>query len=837
MTGAACKKGHYMRTALLLGVALTTLVPIVPTVVRAQETSDVEKDRGSDIIVTARRVEERLQDVPISITAFSQTQLDDRNIVSAGDLAVYTPSLSSNSRYGAEKTSFGIRGFNQDNGTAPSVGVYFADVPALRAQGGTTTANGTGPGAFFDLANVQVLKGPQGTLFGRNTNGGAVLLVPQKPTKQLEGYVEGSLGNYDMQRVQAVLNVPITEGLRVRLGIDRQKRDGYMTNVSGVGPKHFNDMDYGAARISVVADLAPNLETYFIGVYNKSSNNGVLPRVFACNRAQGATTPVVKLACNQADRSLARDFYTGENSVPAPYQHVESFQFLNTTTWQPTDTLTIKNIASYGEYRESLRATVYGENLLIASGPDAGLNALRVLSNPYPGRRNVAQSTFTEELQFQGTAFADRMTWQAGAYFEASDPLGFSGVLTGNTALCTNDDPYYGCRTFTPAANAAVSSSSLTSVNWKYRYQDYGIYAQSTYKLTDKVSLTAGLRYTWDYYQITTRAVNFSPFPPAAVPARGFCADAFVFGPRGSATNPGGWTEDQCQTYQRSHSDAPTWLVNLDYKPIEDILLYAKYARGYRQGQMRAAGYGRQAHGPEKVDNYEIGLKTSWRGALRGTLNIAAFYNDFSDQQITAAGTFRNLGTQASVIVNAGKSRIAGVEVDASLSPFRGMTIDFGYAYLDTKVTSLVTPPADVVFSSFRLAGALEGYPLTYAPKNKFTITANYTLPLDDSIGKISAGVTFTHSDSQYATFTDTTPAIIEALGRDPGLLPALDLLNLNLNWRSVAQLPVDLALFATNVTKQKYNTSTFGGYPSFGLEAGSVGEPRMYGLRLKYRF
>src|SRR5690606_38159470 len=119
------------------------------------------------------------------------------------------------------KASFAIRGFVQDFQTAPSVGVYFADVVAPRASSTTPSGNGVGVGHLFDLQNVQVLKGPQGTLFGRNTTGGAVLLVPNKPTGELEGYVEGSLGNHDMWRLQGVLNLPLADTFKVRFDVDR----------------------------------------------------------------------------------------------------------------------------------------------------------------------------------------------------------------------------------------------------------------------------------------------------------------------------------------------------------------------------------------------------------------------------------------------------------------------------------------------------------------------------------------------------------------------------------------------------------------------------------------
>src|ERR1700741_3647076 len=221
---------RYWKAALSTG---TTLVIGIAIPAYAQSQSDAANSSSAgDIVVTARRMEERLQDVPISVTVFNQQQISNRNIVNPADLSTYTPSLSANRQYGTEKSSFSIRGFVQELGTQPSVAVYFADVVAPRAQGPTTSGSGTMPGTLFDLQNVQVLKGPQGTLFGRNTTGGAVLFVPQKPTDKLEGYIEGSIGNYDMLRAQGVINLPLADTFKVRLGFDRMTRDGYLHNKS-----------------------------------------------------------------------------------------------------------------------------------------------------------------------------------------------------------------------------------------------------------------------------------------------------------------------------------------------------------------------------------------------------------------------------------------------------------------------------------------------------------------------------------------------------------------------------------------------------------------------------
>ena len=316
------------KARLLIGAALVSALPT-----GAALAQDAGGDGPGDIVVTARRVEERLQDVPISITVYNQQAIADRNIVTASDLGTYTPSLSVNQKYGPEKSTFSIRGFNQDANTSPTVGVYFADVVGVRAQGGTTSGNTVGAGAFTDLQNVQVLKGPQGTLFGRNTTGGAVLLVPNRPTDRLEGWVEGQVGNYDMRRGQAVLNVPLAETFKVRLGVDRMKRDGYLRNHSGIGPDRLADTDFIAARLGIVADLTPDLENYTIFSYSNSKNNNIALRVVGCNNGQFASegypaSPFASFCNRQLARQDARGdgWWDVENTEPNPRTHNRTWQ-------------------------------------------------------------------------------------------------------------------------------------------------------------------------------------------------------------------------------------------------------------------------------------------------------------------------------------------------------------------------------------------------------------------------------------------------------------------------------------------------------------------------------
>jgi iron complex outermembrane receptor protein len=828
-----------LRTSLILATAMSA-VWAAPAF--AQGNEPAASDDSSAIIVTARRTEERLQDVPISITVFNQQQLSDRNVTNAGDLGKYTPSLTTNSRFGNENSFFSLRGFTQEIQNSPTVGVYFAEVIAPRAAGGTTGGNGAGPGSFFDLQNVQVLKGPQGTLFGRNTTGGAVLLVPQKPTRDFEGYVEGSIGNYDLRRIQAVINVPLADSFRVRLGVDRNLRDGYVHNVSNIGPRAYNDTDYLAVRLSMVGDLTPNLENYTIFSYTHSDTNGYLPKIInqdnasrdpctnAAVRAAFPTVCPVDLRAAQI-AATANDFWSVSGGRSDAMLWIEQWQVINTTTWLASDELTVKNIISYAEYRQRTRADIFGENGF-QSGATVGYHPAG--ANNVPGTNNVGQSTFTEELQFQGKP-NDHLNYQFGGYLEIADPLdGFQTTIGASGIACT-DIVGQRCADITGRGFEQKSQS-------KYHFRNLGLYAQGTWNFAPTLSLTAGIRYTSDEQSGLGEVLKYF-FPAGATPSAPIAVGCSQ--PTGVVT---GGTSAQimadptrCDFYRRVSSSRPTWLVDLDWKPTGNVLLYAKYARGYRQGGVNVTSYGLETWGPEKLDLYEIGAKTSFEGAIRGTFNIAAFYNDFASQQIainTLPCTLVPVAQQppscvgapavsaAQGIASGATSSIKGIEVDASINPFTGFRVDVGYAYLKTKLKSF--PDLSNVPAGFAqlFPAAILGGPLATTPENKVTVTGSYMLPLPTNIGKITLSATYTYQGSMLGN-TSSLPA--------HQTIEPENLLNMNLNWSNVAGAPLDLSLFVTNLTDEKFYTYYIGS--SFGWEAGMLNEPRMYGVRLRFHW
>ena len=856
-----------LKTSLMLSVAATGFgMAALPSAAVAAE--------GEDNVITViglQRTEQNAQDVAISVTVFNQEQLTQRNIAVATDLATYTPSLSVNERYGPEKASFSLRGFNQDQSTAPTVGVYFAEVVGVRAQGGTTSGNTVGAGAFMDLENVQVLKGPQGTLFGRNTTGGAILLTPRKPTDELEGYIEGTYGNYDQIRVQGAVNLPLSDTFKVRIAAETNKRDGYMKNVSGIGPKDYNDRNYFAGRITLLAELTPTLTNTTIFHYSRSNTNGYAARIVGCDdgtfpgsriTVNVGTGGVIAASClDQLDRQNARgdNLYTVESANQNPFLKLTQWQIINTTNWEASDTITIKNIMSYGEFKEYANFDLYSSNFT-TSARNGGFNPSTVspfLPNinlpagiPYqyivldtagPGIGNSAESTFTEELQIQINSADGKFSGVVGGYLEFARPMGFNG---GRTGIYLNCDRPQQLTCQNPLFFGSISESST-----KLAFDNHGVFAQGTYNFTDALALTAGIRYTMDKISgltqgtrasITTRPGSF-PDPLTGVSILRSCTDSFRHS--GVAVQ-----EDRsvCNTRLINKSNKPTWLINLDYKITPDMLAYAKYARGYRQGGINFTNPGVELWGPESLDSYEIGLKTSFRGAVNGWFNIAGFYNSLKDLQVFAGLVSDTPGVAGgAAILNAGKAESYGIEIDTSLSFFdNAFRIDGGYTYLYTKVKSVEAGATKGDGS--RLGTLLIGTPFgavtptvspgssfTLSPKHKLTLTATYTLPLDESVGKVSFAATLVHTSKQISN--GSVPSTIN--GIPLGSIPAYDLVNLNLDWKGIAGSPVDAAFFVTNLTKKVYPVNTGGGWNSSGIGDWLLGVPRMYGMRLRINF
>jgi iron complex outermembrane receptor protein len=801
--------GTTLIAAIVAGLGLSQLASGQAAPAQPAEASDQDL---SEIVVTARRVEERAQDVPISMTVFSQQALSDRNIVTTTDLAAATPSVAVDNGFGNDVSSFAIRGFVQQTNTTPSVAVYFADAVVPRGGAvGEPAGSGVAPGSFFDLQNVQVLKGPQGTLFGRNTDGGAVLLVPKKPTSDFEGYVEGGYGNYAMGSVEGVLNIPFGDAVRVRLGVNHETRNGYLENVTAGGsPDALGNLNYTAARGSVVVDITPDLENYTVGTYNLSVNAGIVPQVNGCNTAQALGA----LLCPQLAAELkANGDYAVSNPFPGAESYLKQYQLINTTSWHPVDNLTVKNVANYGLLITKLDSSLFG-----AYGNEcpAGFCSPALFSGTLPattsnptalGALTTDQYTWSDELQLSGNLMDNRFIWQGGGYIERSGP---KGELTG-----TKSNSFLSCQ---DVASFLCTGPGLVDINTStVHYEDLAAFAQVSYKILDQLKATGGIRYTTD---ITTAQIAQTNYGPLAYPPFGTGGPGNIPAPTCQVTSLS--PAAGCLQNLRQQSSAPTYTLGLDYTPIQDLMIYAKYSRGYRQGAVAPfALEGFQVYAPEFVNSYELGEKYTFTGPIQGTFDVTGHYNAFSDQQLLA-GFVPPGGVPSAGIVNAGKSRIWGIEVESTLAPIKSLTFALSYAYLNTELLTAFTPNA---FTQYPTS---VGNVLPFSPKNKGTVSGTYHLPIRDDFGNVSLSANFTYTSGQLisqiaAPFDSTSPY---------GLLGA------NLHWDNIMRSTVDAELFGTNLANRLYyNNLTQVFATPFGFAAGYLGEPRMYGIRVRIRF
>jgi outer membrane receptor protein involved in Fe transport len=831
-----------IKDSLVIATTLLTIgIGSMAAPVFAQEEESMEDLEGvlDEVIVTAQRRAENIQDVPISMTVFSEEQLSNANLSNSGDLATITPSLQVETRFGNEMTSFSIRGFYQALRTTASVATYFADVVAPRGQTSQTSGDGAGPGYLFDLQNVQVLKGPQGTLFGRNTTGGAILLVPQEPTDAFEGFVEGTVGNYGQKKLNAVINVPVTETFRARLGVEDNERDGFLDNYLGVGADELGNSDYTATRLSLLWDVTENVENYTIFNYVDSESSGYSSILFACNpnapsnALLGPSNPAT-LCADQLERQAAagNDGYTDIASpIKTPITTIEEKRVINTTTWDVNDDLTIKNIAAYAHLETKNGTVVFGSDFPDPNNAVNGTNyqygvGISVLN---PTEPVTSQATYVEELQFQGTAFDESLTWQTGLYYENSRPDGTSGNNSAAFLFCDfasieGDPSGFDC--YNPAPEGLRNFLDMGSVlvqEFKTEFENQAIYGQATYDFTNEFAVTAGLRYTKD-----------------KASGDGIKRRYTWGGVDGRTPNLPLISRQEAEV----SSEEPTWLLNATYKFTDDVMAYAKYTRGYRQGSVNlAADPGLDTHEAETIDAYEIGTKTSFDGMFPGQFNIAIFRNELNDAQ-AQSGYVSKYSGPTTAITNAGEAISQGVEIDSTLGLTDDLSLTVGYTYLDTELKDLGTITEEEITeivtegTGDAAAGAQAGLTfvpqsaagdeLPYAPENKWVVSLNYLVPIPADWGVANVGATYIYVDEQRASATGSTPW---------DMLPDYELLNLNASWMSIAGSNFDGSLFVTNALDEEFVTYIGGTYNALGIEVRQAGMPRMFGARVRYTF
>lgn len=813
-------------------------------------------DGLSDIIVTANRREERNQDVPIAITAFSPERLQQQNITSAQDLQATVPSLvvGANGQGSRDSQTPTLRGQGSTFQASPGVVLYLNEVPLPSP---ITLSQQGGPGNFVDLENLQVLAGPQGTLFGRNTTGGAVLLVPHKPTSEFGGYIQGKYGNYDDKELEGVLNIPIVEDkLLVRVVGAYQDRDGFTRDV--VWNKDRDDKHWYSGRIGVTFRPTERIDNYLMayGAYSRFNGTGHIHEGFNIDGTAGlaqlglcSNTPLATSGPFSCDVYRAA---TAEAQALGPrrtahgiddFQKTKTWGITDTLNYEMTDELVLRNIVSYQEFKSFYRydadATVLqqydvdpyklpvpGQATLPGLGTPIVYNNASPITTP---RDSYKQ--FTEELQLQGTFLDKRLTVTAGAfYFNQTPNAEQAGSATNYCPAGLTGTPLPA--TFNPDGTVATAPVCVANATPGYvATKSKALYAQGTFDFgaltptLDSLRLTGGFRYTWD--TITGFSNSYTP----TLTGQYIC----------SSTSALVGDIDGCSFGAKLKSKAPTWIIGLDYKPVHDLLVFAKVSRGYKAGGFNpyAVFADTRTFEPEKVTSYEAGFKADFRVAgAPARLNASYYYLNYANIQ-KATGDFNPVTRASGARINSAKAHVQGIELDASIRPIRAIEIGGTFSYTDFKYTQYSLPSNGFLpdcSGNVQPAGApndltcLKGQ---YVVPYIFSLRTTITLPVPERLGTASLFISYSHNSAQH------TEAVVVPPNQPFERLAGFGLLNASLDWNNIAGSGIDAGLFGSNLTKKLYRISNSDVFQGGSLLVASTiyGEPRMYGVRLRYRF
>jgi iron complex outermembrane receptor protein len=587
------------------------------------------------IIVTSRRVEESVQSVPLSVSAISAEALESKGIARMNDLVLQTPSVTSQPTAGRSSVvNFGIRGQRNTDvlPTAdPSVIVYIADVPQMRGYG-------LGALGSLDVQTVEVLKGPQGTLFGRSTTGGAINITPNAPTSDLEGSLSVGFGKYDRRMVRGIFNAPITDTVAARVAVQSEKQDGVFDNKGSVGRDAYGDRDELSWRASLQFQPTDSLTSTFYTDGFETNENGPMVDAsainFAAQNAVVASTtnargPVAGAAIRglfdrfNADVAADGEIYSGTTNLTSAHSKITVYGIANVTTYDISDSLTLKNILGYRK--------IDVDDFWDLDGTTA----------PILNTYNLADiEQYSEELQLSGSALDERVDWITGLFW-----------------MREKGSDYSYSASFGPTPATTGTNAENTS---------YSVFGQGTYHLTDALNLTVGLRANHDERQVDNEIRN-----PA-----GAC----------TVQLPGGTVapNDNCHREEEESFSEPSYNITLDYHLDADKMVYIAHRHGYRTGGFNGRATTDvqfQPFEPETVDDLEIGFKGDLDLAGRPLrLNAALFYSDY--QEVQKFVSVNNNGIVSSNVVNAASAVLQGGELEITWLPLDSVQIDAFFAYV-----------------------------------------------------------------------------------------------------------------------------------------------------------
>lgn len=700
-----------------------------------------------DIVVTAEKRAGSLQRTPISITALGGKDLATAQVRALTDIQTLVPGFQIGSSIGVAQLN--IRGIGISTVIAPSsesaVAVNLNDVYVSR-----TISQLAG---FYDIASVEVLRGPQGTLYGRNATAGSVNIRTNMPTSELSGFGRIAVGNYNSLNVEGAVSGPLAgDKLTVRIAGMIDDHSGYGKNI--VSGNQIDDHHARAVRATLVAKPVSWLKATLIGEYFHERDNGAALHYFGASQLTGLPGTT-----GQLPTSIVRGGIEPDNIRDIARGIDPRFRLSTVGVTGILEgylgPLTLKSITGYRYQNAYVRTDLDGSSVL-------------------GGFYELSEKAHQTSEELQANYSNSRLTATVGLYYfnelDTGDP---SDVVATGGFLGLPGDLY----------DFVVTRSTTRTIA-------KAAFGQATYKLTDALSVTAGLRYSEEKKTLDQRlAVGFPPY-------------------LGTGKNP-----DPASVFFPAKFHSLTPKFGVQYQLDRKTLLYATYSKGFKSGGFDPTAPG-QAYQPEKLTDYEGGIKTTFLdNKIRA--NVGGFYYDYTNLQVNQV-----IGT-SSITTNAGTARIYGAEAELSAVPTDALKLDVSLSYLHAryeKYIGIETAQPLLVNVDFR------GNRLGNAPTWKIHAGAEYDIAMAN--GKLAPRLELDYSSKFYF---------------DPGNLDILSQgkftkLNAFLTYNSDARWHV--MAFIKNITNKTTKTSAFVAAPAFQYPIlGGLAPPRTFGMEFEYNF
>ena len=762
-----------------------------------------------DIVVTAQKRRESAQKVGIAITAVSGEQIKTMGVVDSVDIARLSSNISVSGSYAGQMSQFTIRGITQNdfNDHVESVIAVYIDDTYVASQQGQTFG-------LFDIDRVEALKGPQGTLFGRNATGGLVHYITRRPTDYLYGYVDLSYGSYDNVRLEGAIGGPLAHGIRGRISGMFERFDGYIKNhypeetfvpaalvpalhssqLPGAGADLGGMKSNWAVRGQLEFDLGPDTQLWMAGFGSRSvASTGPYQQVPTVavldaagnhiNTLRASPTEVCQVI--QAGACVHGGFSSYPGALrPLPggdwFGYIDpdgsgrvtssdyTFDNANTmSTYGGSAKLTsavgdvnINLISDYKQFKKNF-------NLDLEAGPE----------NQFAWHGIANTKAFTQELRLDGAT--GPLKWVTGLY-------------------------YLNIKTHAVHGIAALPDSAYPIPSWdqpriaNLKTESYSAFGQVDYQVTDTVNLIGGLRWTrekkrYDFEVLfVTPTDNGNPYSWDYSPAISF--PGFSQG-----------------LYADSHGETLwSWKAGVNWKPVQDVLVYASVTQGAKAGSYNAGGPPLPAseipYKPERLISYEVGLKsTLFGGKVR--FNTAGYYYDYHNYQAARWLGFSSLITNANARIYGGEAELA-----ASLTDNLEASFNIGAQHNTVK--------------NVLVGGVRRNVQTTFTPKLTLAGTIRYTVPSLVAGGKVGLQASANYQSRVWHNLNNF----------DANSLAPYGVVNARIDWTSEDKKWL-VAFSVKNLTDNVYDNIGFDLSQVCGCNLQAQGKPRWFNVSVRRSF